>query len=69
MVLLVKTKNNTDAIRAIDIAKRSLIYKPPKTIKQKHYVVNKMRYLDKLTEVVKQLKKRGYQVKQLAFKF
>ena len=68
MVVIIKTKNNTHALDAINIAKRALIVEHPKTIKQKQYIVKKFRYLNNLTRNVKQLKKKGYQVKQIAFK-
>ncbi len=69
MVLLVKTKNNTDALKAINIARQTLNITHPKTIKHKRYVSSKTRYLNNLTKGVLELKKKGYQVKQIAFKF
>ena len=69
MVLLVKAKNNTDALKAINIARQTLNITHPKTIKYKRYVSSKTRYLNNLTKGVLELKKNGYQVKQIAFNF
>ena len=46
MVVIVKTRNNTDALKAINTAKRALKVKSPRTTKQKQYVKNKMKYLN-----------------------
>ena len=69
MVVIVKTKNNTHTLKAINVAKHALRVEPPRTLKQKKYITKKMKYLNNLTKGVQQLKKQGYQVKQLAFKF
>lgn len=68
MVLIVKTKNNTDALKAINIAK-SALRTGYKTEKQKQYHIKQMRQMDNLIKGVQQLKKQGYQIKQVAFKF
>ena len=68
MVLIVNTKNNTDALKAINIAK-SALRTGYKTEKQKQYHIKQMRQMDNLIKGVQQLKKQGYQIKQVAFKF
>ena len=57
MVVIVKTKNNSDAVKAINLAKKFVTSK-----KNKEYV----RELDKK---VKTLIKKGYDIKQLKFQF
>ena len=67
MVLIVKTKNNHDALKAIEIVKDTLKKIPYKTKKQKQKHVKQMKDINTLTKKVKTLKNRGFQVKQLAF--
>ena len=51
MVLLVKTKNNTDALKAINIARQTLNITHPKTIKKnKIYLNNANSTLTPLTD-------------------
>ena len=69
MVLIVNTKNNTDALKAINIAKSAMKKTGYKTEKQKQYHIKQMRQMDNLIKGVQQLKKQGYQIKQVAFKF
>ena len=57
MVVIVKTKNKSDAVKAINLAKKFVTSK-----KNKEYV----RELDKK---VKTLIKKGYDIKQLKFQF
>ena len=57
MVVIVKTKNNSDAVKAINLAKKFVTSK-----KNKEYV----RELD---QKVKTLIKKGYDIKQLKFQF
>ena len=69
MVVFVNTKNNTDALRAINIAKTTLKNDGYRNEKEKQYYLKQLRYYNSLIKKVMDAKSKGLQVKQLAFKF
>ena len=69
MVVFVNTKNNTDALRAINIAKTTLKNDGYRNDKEKQYYLKQLRYYNSLIKKVMNAKSKGLQVKQLAFKF
>ena len=69
MVVFVNTKNNTDALRAINTAKATLKNDGYRNEKEKQYYLKQLRYYNSLIKKVMDAKSKGLQVKQLAFKF
>ena len=69
MVVFVNTKNNTDALRAINIAKTTLKNDGYRNEKEKQYYLKQLRYYNSLIKKVMDAKAKGLQVTQVAFKF
>ena len=69
MVLFVNTKNNTEALKAINRAKAILKNDGYRNEKEKQYYLKQMRYYNSLIKKVMNAKSSGLQVKQVAFKF
>ena len=69
MVLFVNTKNNTDALKAINTAITTLKNDGYRNEKEKQYFLKQLRYYNSLIKKVMDAKSKGLQVKQLAFKF
>ena len=69
MVLFVNTKNNTEALKAINRAKAILKNDGYRNEKEKQYYLKQLRYYNNLIKKVMDAKAKGYQVKQLTFKF
>ena len=69
MVVFVNTKNNTDALKAINIAKTTLKNDGYRNEKEKQYYLKKLRHYNNLIKKVMDAKSKGLQVTQVAFKF
>ena len=69
MVVFVNTKNNTDALRAINTAKATLKNDGYRNEKEKQYYLKQLRYYNSLIKKVMDAKSKGLQVRQLTFKF
>ena len=69
MVVFVNTKNNTDALRAINVAKTTLKNDGYRNEKEKQYYLKKLRHYNNMIKKVMYAKSKGLQVRQLTFKF
>ena len=69
MVLFVNTKNNTDTLRAINLEKTTLKNDDYKNEKEKQCYSKQLRYYNSLIKKIMNAKSKGFQVRQLAFKF
>ena len=67
MVVFVNTKNNTDALKAINIAKTTLKNDGYRNEKGKQYYLKKLRHYNNLIKKVMDAKYKGLQVRQLKF--
>ena len=67
MVVFVNTKNNTDALKAINVAK-TLKNDGYRNEKEKQYYLKKLRHFSNMIKKVMHAKSKGLQVRQLAFK-
>ena len=69
MVVFVNTKNNTDALKAINIAKTTLKNDGYRNEKEKQYYLKNLRHYNNMIKKVMDAKSKGLQVRQLTFKF
>ena len=59
MVVFVNTKNNTDALRAINIAKTTLKNDGYRNEKEKQYYLKQLRYYNSLIKKVRKIRTSG----------